>query len=450
MPNFDDHSFACTTASGYTKIPESNPSARSDVARRYVGFHHGRISDTSGKKASLDEYVSWLQGLCSVLNSSSKPVDALRRYAAESNVPLLPNPEHILLDVFDVQDKFATTGSGGIPSRRPMILKDQSCEVKNEMFVVNANGIDCECHVHFDAERKRYDIECPQLEKMYYCSDRDIGPSIVDYLNRYQSFRILPEERDFFYTLKQFYRPGLKFGDEYDDKKTNLLAVLHESRVLGTTKEEKGKKTLRRSSGWDPRTLFGIIDSYGRGTDLAGLFGGKPDILVCDDMTTESADFIMVHRGSNSKPPRVVFIHAKANHPASLFSATHLQDVCAQAQKNVRFLSRFDDAMPSKAARWHKDPWKSNNLMVKHRIRIGSQEQTGTEIWKDIKNAIVHPHADREVWLFLGQVLSKGEFEKALTSHNPKQEAVQAAYLLLTTITEVAMANGKLRVLCSP
>jgi hypothetical protein len=47
-------------------------------------------------------------------------------------------------------------------------------------------------------------------------------------------------------------------------------------------------------------------------------------------------------------------------------------------------------------------------------------------------------------------MLKKSEFEKQLTKAKPAPEAQQAAYLLFSTMNDVASVGARLKVLCSP
>jgi hypothetical protein len=206
---------------------------------------------------------------------------------------------------------------------------------------------------------------------------------------------------------------------------------------------EKGETFPADKSGWDPSSLFGIIDDLGVSVGL-DIYFGDPDILVCDDMRTEVADFIMADTGRN----QVVFIHAKASRTNKPYSASAIQEVCAQATKNINYLGMFNEQKPPNLRSWDR-AWPDNRSpKVGGRIRRGNE--SGSEIWSKVQSVIRHPLADRQVWLFLGQTLSKSKFEDHLGRRNPTPEAVQAAFLLHATMTSVASVGAKLRVFCYP
>ena len=108
----------------------------------------------------------------------------------------------------------------------------------------------------------------------------------------------------------------------------------------------------------------------------------------------------------------------------------------------------FNEEMPPNLGMWD-EPWRSRGTIVTNRKRIG-QDIDGAEMWSRIRTITRHPLAEREVWLFLGQILSKQRFEENLAGNSPAPEAIQAALLLHATMTNVASIGAKLRVFCYP
>src|SRR5262249_36537701 len=293
-------------------------------------------------------------------------------------------------------------------------------------------GKECEASISFHQDSERYFIDSPDLDTLFSSDEEELRHGLVRYLNKMQSFRVIPKSEGSFYTLGEFYKPILRFGHRYDDSQFGLLRILHTAQCVQDIGSEKGQQCLSDGSSWDPLSLFAIIDSLGHGHGLEGLFQ-DPDILVCDDLEKEVADFIL----ADTKKPRVVFIHAKGkgNGGASgKYAASPLQEVCGQATKNLKYFARYGDEIPDKAKKWHTAEWSGAKGVVgkvKKRIRKSpSHLSTGLELWKAIRAIIRDPLADLEVWLFLGRMFSKSSFKKELRANSPKTEAKQAAYLL--------------------
>jgi hypothetical protein len=441
VPSFDDHSFLCRTVQGHC---ESN----GNFVRRYVGFQHGKVTDSSERRGPLSAYLTWLDGITDVLKSTKKPSLDFSRFAADKVVPNDPTPQSILLDVTEVQEVFVTN-EGEAEAGEPMQISDTCCDVTNGAFKLVANGKDCEATVKFDSATKRYRIDSADLMGLYTTKDPSLKSGVVRFLNQDQSFRVIPKSEGCFYAMGAFYSPKLRFGPDYDDDQFGLLRAMDTSNSLATVASEKGLACIPNGSGWDPDSLFNVIDQLGKGFQLDHLFG-TPDLVVCDDMGTEAADFII----ADSTKKKVVFIHAKGlSKGHRLYAASPLQEVCGQATKNLKYLARFGTEVPPNAEKWHTSEWKAPKVQgtISRRIRKKpASVTTGLEAWKHIHAIVRNPFAEIEVCLFLGRLLKKSKFEKQLSANHPATEAKQSAYLLFSTMTSVASVGAKLRIVCSP
>ena len=450
IPGFDEHSFICRTAQGYS---EDN----GDVVRRYVGFARGKITDSkNGGRLPFDEYLQWLKGVTDVLASNTETIGDFTRFAAHAAVPDDPEPTSVLLDVAEVEDSFVTHNVDGVTPNEPLNLEDACCEVDDGQFTVTANGKQCKGEIVFNSKTHRYHIESAELEEMYHSQEQGLNRGLVRFLNHQQSFRVIPKSEGSFYTLGAFYSPMIRFGPNYDDDQIGLLKILYPFAALDTIGSEKGQACAADGSAWDTNSLFSIIDLLGGGHGLDGLFG-TPDIVVCDDMGTEAADFIL----ADINQRKVVFIHAKGrgSGDAGKYAASPLQEVCGQATKNLKYFARFGTDEPVRARKWHSDVWKvtakkdSKKLptgTVKQRIRKSPADlNTGLKVWTKVRSIIRDPNAELEVWLFLGRMLSAKSLEEQLKKKNPDAVAQQAAYLLFSTMNDVASVGARLKVVCS-
>ncbi|MBK7962434.1 MAG: hypothetical protein IPK04_15360 [Bdellovibrionales bacterium] len=150
---------------------------------------------------------------------------------------------------------------------------------------------------------------------------------------------------------------------------------------------------------------------------------GSPDLMICDDMNTESADFFFADR--NKK--KVVFIHAKAlpEGKGGKISAKKMQEVISQAGKNLRYLSKFGNEAPKHINRWGVEAWSAKDVTgtVKNRIRIPSNKNdqpTAQVAWQQVRTILKHPESSPEVWLVVGNTLCKQAFLDDLKNNSPK------------------------------
>ena len=118
--------------------------------------------------------------------------------------------------------------------------------------------------------------------------------SLISYLNNEQAFRIIPASPDgdyCIYTGRLFCRPRLPLGGRADDASVDLLELVSGVAALSRISSEKGDRDSTTGHGWAAGSLFHLIDTLGAGTSMDAELQGI-DLLVCDDMGTEIADFL--------------------------------------------------------------------------------------------------------------------------------------------------------------
>jgi hypothetical protein len=369
-----------------------------------------------------------------------------RRWASDAAAPNDPTPRNVLLDATEILDRYLAVGSDDLEADTPLSVSELCLDVQAGRFVLTANERACEVDIVFDSSRQRYELRSPDLDARYYAADSDKNESFTSYFNRTQAFRVIPATAGYFYALGQFCRPLIPFGPDYDDAATGIIGSLVAIPELRNVVSEKGRQSRPGGAGWERGCLFDAIDTLGVGTALESHFEGA-SILVCDDLGNETADFIMVQPARNGRRKRVVFIHAKASSVRRLCSASDLHDVCAQAQKNLREVSLFGVGLDRKGEKW-AEPWNGlphTQGIVTRRVRLAPR---GVSAEEEITSAVRDPSADREVWIIVGNLLRRTAINQYLRDRNPRGNAVQAAYLLLSTISNTAAAGARLTVYC--
>src|SRR5262245_8687535 len=251
-------------------------------------------------------------------------------------------------------------------------------------------------------------------------------------LNATQSFRIITDE-GLFYAHGQFYKSRLPLFARRVSHRIELRQIFLAREELDHVRTEKGEKVHPGGAGWEKGSIFEYIDRAGKD----GLFASErfqPDILVCDDLGSELADFIAVQ----SDPPRVAMIHAKMGKDGQSLSASAFHDVCGQALNNLGVLTPQWNQCPKNLSIWNQS-WKHTDIgEVKSRVRRPAQGMRAHQIWREIERVVRHPTATREVWVVMGAGLSRAAFESNQRKEHPPANVIQLIYLLQSTWSTVS------------
>lgn len=477
---FNPFAYICTTADGCI---DADLQLNDPGIRRYVGFSNARLSQGSTSRYhSLAEYEQWLEAVAKILSQQDETdIPALVGFAEIHKPPDDPTPRSILLDVDAVRDRYRTIPVHPAPDE-PIEIVQESVSVRKVgqhprmrvrgpapgKFKVIANGLECPVRITYDKSNRKYRLSSLKLDEMYYNVER-AGKSIVRRLNAEQAFRVIPETRGVVYAAGEFYDPQIGLGEAYKDKHNLILDTIHPYSVFKSIKSEKGPKRSKEDldanpeprSGWPRDAFFGLIDRVGtrrlgrlqlsdHEKKLLPLFKNV-ELLVCDDMGTELADFIMV-RSIAPNIKRVVLIHCKALAPKekTQVSASAMADVCSQAIKNIGEVNPFRPPAVDRIHKWDQN-WDGGSFgKVAPRIRKGPNNSE--KAWDLFRAAVEDPNTEREVWLFLGNMLSKDKFQERLkvTRRNARsQETMQALYELLSTLSVIQSMNARFLVFCN-
>ncbi|GAB2472251.1 DEAD/DEAH box helicase [Jatrophihabitans fulvus] len=427
-PDLADYAYMCTVAEGYTEIS-------GERFRRYLGLSRARVSDYRPGDRDFAGYNAWLDGLEASLGASTSAAVTFSRYAAHVDEPADKTVEHILLDIEPA--RFVKGGTD-----IPLEVEDTASAVLDGHFSLTVNGVTHQIELDWDQNRSRYQLTSPSLASEHFVS-RDGEPrDLLGAINGDQAMRLVSADRKTMYAHGSFFRPiipATRLGA------FRLLDVLCPVPALAQAASEKGTKI--DDDDWQPNTVFGLISALaptsGRSAPevMKALFT-TPDLVLCTDLGSEVADFLV------TGPTRVAFIHAKASHDTRHYSASALHEVAAQAIKNLHHLQPLAD-IPMPAQNWMKS-WKAKGVEgTTARLRHG-QFSSGSDIWKHVRERIADPNTDREVWLVVGNSLSRSALEKQAKKAKPAAEAIQVFSLLQTTWGAVSQLGARLRVFCSP
>ncbi|MBJ2174715.1 DEAD/DEAH box helicase family protein [Aureibaculum sp. A20] len=474
-PNLNDFSHFLSSTFGhyldkkvYKDYKDTSLKDKEFQIRTYIGFSTGRISQSEGKNVKFKEYLDWIDYLCNSLKNRSRIPAIFNRYSTEVSNVKDPFPECILLDLFELENvKIVNEIEGSdedviieelsIPEKFSVINKSSDGVYSFEVIINENNFV---IKIEFDNKRNKYILVCEEIAGTIETVDAELGLKVVNLikvLNRKQCFRVLTK-KGLSYSGGRFYEPHFKFGKKFDDKVSPIPNMLISIDALSKRYSEKGTVNGTSADSWQDDSIFSLLANRGEGSQLKGYMlesGEKEELLICTDLNTEPADFILV------TDKKIVFIHVKGkgNKPDpshGQYGASAISEICNQAVKNAHLLSIFDKSPPGNLKTW-TTPWNPNKKKaynVQNRIKTSSiptgiDSTSHESIWEYMVRKKMDVNISKEVWLVMGYTMKRDVFLEKIGSSNPPAEAKQAALTLESTLANIHSLGLKLKVFCS-
>lgn len=214
-----------------------------------------------------------------------------------------------------------------------------------------------------------------------------------------------------------------------------FLRHLHVEPLLAAATSEKGAFAADQCEFSDGSVFRAVVDSV-----------AQEDVLICDDLGDEWADFIGVLTGAS--PAMISFYHAK--HGDRSLSASAFHDAVGQAIKNLGRLSLAGDAMAAKYVSWG-EPYRNGGVTtaIAKLIRGG----TRAEIEDKIGNVSGAPDVVRRVFIVTSS-LSRSDVEAGFASAAAGQALrpnfVQLYWLLMGFFSACVEIGAIGYVVCQP
>jgi hypothetical protein len=420
--------------------------------RQYVGFTTGRVSEQlpvlERSEFTIDGLRRWADELAGHLNDKKrKPSSYFHRFLQSISAPKFVVPAYVTFDFTHQGAEVDLTWTDG-DRHLPVQLKESVVEVGRAgdeagVFQCHLAFVDGDAPVGATEAKIKYDDKTKRfrfgnaLNKFVTAVYPERKPEgLSSFLNNYdEAFVIALADPEIFYVDQAFYKIN------YSRAEVMLEAVLSVRPVLQHATSEKGEKPKPDWSHWPARTVFGLIDNRKPGSLLQTMFGSV-EFLFCDDMDTESCDFMCV----NFTNRKLAFLHAKCAHAKRSASALH--DVVAQAVKNLNVSTRGGE-LPAKIARWTRtEKWRDTRI---NRWRCGSKALPERDaLWELIRREILdHPQGQKEVWLVLGDTLESADLLDRIKGVSERlPETGQIVYLLSNLNSLCRQLGATLRVVC--
>lgn len=406
--------------------------------RKYVGMVKGRVSYLGTDPVSVEDYTAWADGVAAGLRDSTRSgPDLLTRYAQYMPPPAGATAAHILIDLREFASEFAI--DGGWPDRDDDQYLAVAADVTGGSFSCQIAEQPVTGTVRY--EKPKFVIDSADLNKLCTCRDgnRHQNRKPSSFITNEATVRIVTTDRDL-YADGRFYRP--RRG--WDAERLVSLEVLSALPALGTVPGGEKGNTNPTSTCWSTNCLFGIIDHHNNFFAA----GDEPEYLVCEDLGTESCDFIAL----NSDPKRIVMIHAKMGEAGSPFSASAFQVVQAQAVKNLEMLNPYATDPMRRASKWG-DFWNNTRIRrIRQRPGRRHYSHAATEAQELFEALLRDPETDRQVWIVFGQAFPVGGLTSTLSAAlaQPPYHLVQLVYLIESLTASVAAMGARLTIFSRP
>lgn len=217
-----------------------------------------------------------------------------------------------------------------------------------------------------------------------------------------------------------------------------FLELFEEDDALKCTTSEKGAHSSYHDDMVDfpKNSLFNYIENK---------YNDSNKILVCDDLGTEWADYILIEEDS-------VAIFA-AKHKKLSFSASDFQEVVGQVQKNIGVFYPLDTQWAQKEKKW-KATYNLNKAATKIK-RVRTKGKTANDAVTKWQKAEKNLNFKRDVYLVV-DFISKAVLSKHLKqlqagiNFPEKKEAIPLLWLISSLYATCQELHTGLHIICQP
>jgi len=416
----------------------------------------GRISQRS-ERASYGDLVRWsisvIDRLIDTTPAISQFIKSFARPIDLASLPSTATMTHFAVNVSDLGDELFESGD----PKRLIRQTANGFEVLTHAEIgtllgaldqafpitVNRNG----AHVSDPRNNRRIgelavgktrislrSFELPEIEDVFIEPDAgapgesDPCVPLKRYMDRGDLFTVLFSDFALAYIDGTLYR-----DDQFTDGGTTFLKYIRPDASLNTAASEKGAFTAAQQS-FGPTSVFRkIVDSVSTGDD----------ILVCDDLGDEWADFIGI--SNNSNPKKISFYHAK--HDDLSLGASPFHIAVSQAMKNLGRMSLAPDTMGPKLAKW-ATAYVNDGVQTQISRLVRGQSAV---MEANIAEARSAPDTIRRVFIVTSS-LSKQQVEQTFSDIKggvaPRPHFVQLYWLLMSFFSACAEASAFGYIVC--
>lgn len=419
----------------------------------------GRIS-VRADRAELEAAVVWATEISTLLESDDGAVaDFIRNFARSIELTALPagvRPTFVGIDTMELASalyeradsiRLTRTVQNGVEELSqadsdalltaleislPVISANGAHEVRADdgltpaaTLRINAKrialrGLNLAVIANISVERREFPV-----------GQDDEAVALARYIDREDLFTVL------FSDLALAYIDGTLFRDEgLAGGGTVLLGHLQTNQSLVQATSEKGTFAIGQVAFTQDSVFGSVVD----------IITTNDDVLVCDDLGDEWADFIGISTGTS--PAMISFYHAKHGDPSLSASAFH--DSVGQAIKNLGRMSMPTAMLPNKLASW-SDHYRNDGIQtdIFRLIRGGTAQEIADKI-EVVRSAPDVLHRVFIVTSSLSRAAVQHVLAEAAQGNSPTPHFVQLYWLLMSYFSACAEMGVRGYVVCRP
>jgi hypothetical protein len=414
----------------------------------------GRISLRSDR-ATYQDLLNWASAVVDMLiDQNVEPSTFIRAFARSIDLDSVPTgllPTYIAVDVptlteqiFDEPDGMRLirrTGDDAVVLEKSEVdailaLLDRTLtvrEVRRELRIIDPQNRQIGNLSIGKTRISLRSLEISEIENIYIepanppAGEEEHGVPIKRHIDQNDLYTIL------FNDLAVVYLDGALYRDDSLGDGTHFLSYLTANPQLNGATSEKGTFSALHTT-FDPGSVFNVVTDH---------IAAHDELLVCDDLGDEWADFIGIN--TSSQPKTISFYHAK--HGALSLSASALHVAVSQATKNLGRINLAVEAVEAKLPKWTTAYVNDNVGTLIQRVVRGDP---GT-IRETITDALSSPDTIRRVFIVTSS-LSRGQVEERFVAirggEAPTPHFVQLYWLLMSYFSACAEVGAYPYVVC--
>ncbi len=433
---------------------------RRDDGNYSATLNTGRIS-IQADRAGFEEIVRWAGEVMDLLAVDAGETSAfIRNFARPMDLVSIPNdvrPTYLAVDVPGLDDRLS--GEEGRKIR--LVREDQDTFVEINEAAIDPLREDLDRTFPIVAERGENHVEdpdsgvrigtvkvrktriahqgftLPSIEEIFVedallpvGTDADRRP-LARFLDQEDLFTVLFSDLSLAYIDGSLYRDEALRGGGAD-----FLRHLYTAPSLAQATSEKGAFNDGQQVFDDLSVFRAVVDQIAK----------EEDVLLCDDLGDEWADFIGVRTAT--RPAMVSFYHAK--HGRRSLGASAFHEAVGQAQKNLGRMALPPEVMPPKYVSWETNYRGGGAETAIPRIVRGGGR---AEIERRIDEARSAPDLVRRVFIVtssLSRLEVEATFADAAAGQAPPAHFVQLYWLLTSYFSACTEVGAIGYVVCQP